>query len=262
MSDDVKLRQTFDQEAELYHYIRPRYPSALFSRLLQVTGLEPPAELLEIGPGTGQATAPLAQCGYHITAIELGTALAAVARRELQIYPNAQVITGAFEDIDLPPRAYDLVYAATAFHWVKPEVRFTKPHQLLKPTGHLALINTHHVSDGNGDAFFHASQPIYDKYYANDGKDKPTLPAVNEVASTELDPALFKPVDFSRFPVTMYYEAHTYAQLLNTYSPTLSLRAAERQGFLTEIEDLINREFKGAIAKHFVMSLTVAKPVT
>jgi 16S rRNA A1518/A1519 N6-dimethyltransferase RsmA/KsgA/DIM1 with predicted DNA glycosylase/AP lyase activity len=39
--------------------------------------------LLEIGCGTGKATAPLARRGFPVTCVELGAQLAAVARREL-----------------------------------------------------------------------------------------------------------------------------------------------------------------------------------
>ena len=258
MADDTKLRQTFDQEAELYNRIRPHYPEALFERLAQAAKLLPTAELLEIGPGTGQATQPLARRGYGITAIELGPGLADVTRREMQAYPNVRIITGAFEDADLPESTFDLVYAATAFHWIKPEVRFAKPHQLRKPSGHLAILQTHHVSDEQGNAFFHASQTVYDHYYADDGTGKPTLPTPAAIHAAELDTTLFSLVDFTRFPLAVTYTAHEYAQLLNTYSPTLSLPELERRDFLADMEDLINRDFDGRIAKHFVLSLTVA----
>lgn len=219
------------------------------------------ARLLEIGPGTGQATLPLARRGYDITAIELGSGLAGVARRELQAYPNVCILTGAFEDVVLPDHAFDLVYAATAFHWVRPEVRFTKPCRLLKPNGYLAIIHTHHVSDEHGDAFFRACQAVYDKYYTHDNVGKPTLRALAAVEAAELDTALFKLVDFARFSMVVHYSAHEYAQLLNTYSPTLALPEDKRRGFLTDMAALIDRDFGGRIAKYFVMSLTTAAPV-
>lgn len=41
---------------------------------------------------------PLARRGYRIQCIELGENMAAVARRNLERYPNAEVRTGAFEE--------------------------------------------------------------------------------------------------------------------------------------------------------------------
>jgi SAM-dependent methyltransferase len=261
MADRVELRRTFDQVAELYHIIRPRYPSALFDALVQEARLPPQASVVEIGPGTGQATKPLARRGYDMTAIELGGGLAEVARRELRLFPNVRVVTGAFEDVELPDHAFDLVLAATALHWITPGARFAKPHRLLKPSGRLAIIHTHHVSDERGDAYFHASQAIYDKYFARGDQDAPTLPGPDDVQAAEVDPTLFRLAAFARFPIEVEYTADEYARLLNTYSPTLALPEDQRRGFLADIAALIEREFGGKFTKRLVMSLTVAEPL-
>lgn len=130
MKKDINLRATFNNEAELYYAVRPRYPEKLFDALVENAELQEGAKLLEIGPGTGQATEPLAKRRYDITAIELGTDLAEVARKTLGKYKNVDIITGAFEDVELLPQSFDLVYAATAFHWIKPEVKFIKPRKV------------------------------------------------------------------------------------------------------------------------------------
>src|SRR5256885_12225749 len=75
------LRATFDQAAELYDRARPGYPRELFDDFAELGQLRPGDRVLEIGPGTGQATVPMAERGFHITAIELGPSLAAVADR-------------------------------------------------------------------------------------------------------------------------------------------------------------------------------------
>lgn len=153
MTENITLRTAFDGAAKLYDKIRPVYPRALFDALVKKANLQTDAKLLEIGPGTGQATLPLANRGYEITAVELGKELAEVARVNLHDYPKVQIITGAFEDTALPPGTFDLIYAATAFHWITPEERYKKPYELLKPGGYLAIIHTNHVSDEAGDNF-------------------------------------------------------------------------------------------------------------
>lgn len=97
-TDHERLRATFNQAADLYDRARPRYPPALFDDLAELAGVGPGCRVLEIGPGTGQATVPLAERGCHIVAVELGADLAAVARRNLAHFPEAQVVTAAFED--------------------------------------------------------------------------------------------------------------------------------------------------------------------
>lgn len=259
--DDLKNKGTFNKVAVLYNKARPTYPDALFERLIDVTALPPNAKLIEIGPGTGQATKPLADRGYEITAIELGKDLADVAREVLKNYENVTVIIGSFEDTNLPEHSFDLVFAATAFHWIKPELRYAKPHKLLKPNGHLAIIHTNYISDEQGDVFFKASQIVYDKYYTNDGKDKPILPTPADVQPTELDEKLFKLTNFSTFPMVVEYTANDYADLINTYSPTLALPENKSREFLADIKELINKDFNSKVSKHFVMSLTVAEPI-
>ena len=101
--DRGRLRSTFDQAAELYDRARPRYPPALFDDLAALAGIGPGSRVLEIGPGTGQATVALAERGYRVVAVELGAQLAAVARRNLARFPSVEVVTAAFEDWPLPP---------------------------------------------------------------------------------------------------------------------------------------------------------------
>jgi len=253
------LRQTFDEVAVLYHEVRPRYHEALFSALVAAAGLEPGARLLEIGPGTGQATLPMATRGFDITAVELGAALADVARHELRDHQNVRVVTGAFEEIRLPSGSFDLVYAATALHWIHPAVRYAKPHDLLKPGGHLAIIHTHHTSDEAGDIFFHASQPIFDRYGFTDKDRKAGFAMSKDLKPGEIDDGLFRLVDFQVFPIVITYSARDYVRLLNTFSNHLVAPHATQIAFFQDIERLIQDRFQGAVDKHFTMSMTVAQ---
>ncbi|HTQ21125.1 class I SAM-dependent methyltransferase [Mycobacterium sp.] len=259
MDDALSFRSTFDEEAELYNTARPGYPEELFEALIVAADLAHDAKLLEIGPGTGQATKPLAQRGFEITAVELGASLADVARRELGGFPGVKVITGAFEDVALASNAYDLVYAATAFHWIKPDVKFKKPYALLKPGGHIAVIRGEDISDENGDDFFMASQPIYDKYTSNDGISDYRLPCLGDLQPAEIDDKLFEQIYFDAFPKLYYFTAQQYTDLLGTYSGRLAMRSDKRRVFLQEIAALINNEFDGGIHRRFANTLSIAK---
>jgi SAM-dependent methyltransferase len=255
----TKLGLSFDQEASLYHAIRPRYPEALFDDLIQSTGLRAKAKIVEIGPGTGQATQSLAARGFIITAIEIGKSLAEMARHELQQYPDVTIINDAFENVDLPTQSFDVVFAATSFHWIKPGLQYLKPYHLLKSKGHLAIVHTHHVSDGKGDLFFHASQPIYKKYFPNSNKPNFALPDRHEIKPAKIDDKLFALSHFQTFPLRIEYTAKEYIQLINTYSPTLQLPVEKRAAFLNDIQHLIVEQFEGKLEKYFCMSLTVAQ---
>lgn len=260
MNDTNSLKRTFDEVALLYNAVRPRYPGALFSTLIDITHIDADATLLEIGAGTGQATKPLAQKGFQITAVELGHSLATVAKHELASYANVQVINTSFEEADFLPKTFDLVYAATSFHWIDPAVKYTKTHQLLRDRGYLAIIHTNHISDEAGDKFFIDSQPVYERYNFLDDP-KPTLPNKKELKPDEIDERLFKLIHYQLFPVVITYSAKNFVKLLNTYSSHLRADKKIQQLFYKEIEDFINENFNGQVDKHFAMSLTVAQKI-
>src|SRR5215217_377875 len=110
----TQLRVTFNEDAELYDRCRPGYPRKLFADLADLTQIGSGSRVLEIGCGTGKATAPLASFGCVLTAVELGEDLAKVARRNLTEFTNAEVIAAPFEAWPLPEAKFDTVVSATA----------------------------------------------------------------------------------------------------------------------------------------------------
>jgi SAM-dependent methyltransferase len=257
------LKTTFDTQAELYNEVRPRYPKELFDTLEKACNLSPDMHLLEIAPGTGQATKPLAEKGYSIVAVELGSELAAIARRELNKFEKVEVITSSFEDVVLPLQSFDLVFCATAFHWIKPEVKFAKPHVLLRGGGYLAIIYTHYVSDKAHDAFFKEAHEIFEKHDKNktvvNGKS-PVLPT-DEVKEIPLDTQLFEPVLFKTFPEVLRYSIDEYIKLICTFSFIIAMDENDRESFLREIRDLANKEYEGMVTINLVTSLTLGRKI-
>ncbi len=108
--------------------------------MLSTGHIAPGAAVLEIGCGTGQLTRALAGRGFLVTAIDVGTAMITTARRRI---PDASVEfeVGAFEDFP-ETKQFDLLASATAFHWVDPEIAWSKAARLLRPNGWLALLTT------------------------------------------------------------------------------------------------------------------------
>src|ERR1700737_2130369 len=193
------LRSTFDEAADLYDRARPGSPPELFNDLADIADLRPGARILEIGPGTGQATVPLAERKFQITAIELGPNLAAVARRMLARFPNVAVTVAAFETWPLPPESFDAVVSATAFHWLDPSVRVTKAADALRVGGVLATIATHHI-DGGHAQFFIELQDCYRRWFPESPGVR--LPPAAEISadSAELEHSgRFEPPTFRRY---------------------------------------------------------------
>ena len=133
-------RATFDEVAELYDEVRPGYPPAIIDAVLEFAGLPEGGRILEIGPGTGQLTLPLAKRGYELLGLELGSRLAEVARRNLAGFSNATVLTTSFEAWEPEENAFNLVVSAQAFHWVGVGFGLSTCAAVLKKTGGLALL--------------------------------------------------------------------------------------------------------------------------
>lgn len=68
----MDFRKTFDQIPEEFDKYRPRYREEVFLELMSLCKLDSDKKVLEIGPGTGQATEPILKTGCDYTAIELG----------------------------------------------------------------------------------------------------------------------------------------------------------------------------------------------
>ncbi|MFD0678343.1 MULTISPECIES: class I SAM-dependent methyltransferase [unclassified Paenibacillus] len=82
-NDNKKLRESFEQAANIYQQARPDYPEQMFDDLIHTANLNPGDHLLEVGCATGKATLPLAKRGFKITCVELGAELATIARQNL-----------------------------------------------------------------------------------------------------------------------------------------------------------------------------------
>ena len=253
------LRSTFDEAAELYDRARPGYPSELFDELAELAGIGPGSRVLEIGCGTGQATVPLAERGSAIVCVEIGAALAAVARRRLARFPSVEVVTAAFEEWPLPPEPFDAVVSATAFHWVDPAVRVVKAADALRSGGTLATIATHHVA-GDDERFFIDVQACYERW---DPDTPPGLRLLKASAvasdSEELDRSgRFGRSTFRRYEWDAVYSTDAYIDLLLTYSGHRALPADAREGLLDCITALIDSRYGGRITKRYLTELRVA----
>jgi SAM-dependent methyltransferase len=99
------------------------------------------AAVLEIGCGTGQLTERLSGLGFGLTAIDIGPSMVAAARHRLTGAGVSFQVT-SFEDLAVADASFDLVISAAAFHWIDPEIAFSKSARLLRPAGWLALLGT------------------------------------------------------------------------------------------------------------------------
>lgn len=250
----------FDRVADLYDAVRPAYPEALYDDLLSLTATAPSGRVLEVGAGTGQATAQLASRGLTVVALEPGERLAERARSRVARLENVSVITTTFEDWPSEPAAFDLVLSATAFHWVDSHIGYAKAAECLKPGGWIGLFWNRHVSGPAKARFMIEVQEAYQRW-APDLVKNLRLASLEDATGDEriADSGLFGPTTIRRYGWQESHSARRYSDLLRTYSDHMALRDESREGLLADIERIIEKSFGGTVVLDRATVLYVAQ---
>jgi SAM-dependent methyltransferase len=256
-----RLRYTFDQAAQLYAQARPGYPEDLFDDLERCGRLTGSTRVLEVGCGTGQATRSLARRGWHVTAVELGGALADVARRELHAFRNVEVVTAEFERWEPPAVPYQLVFAATSWHWLDPDVAFDKAAGLLGSAGSSASSAPTTCGRPAGTASSSRSRrrtPPSAKgthrfAHRDRTRSSTTWPLRSRRAAVFSDPVV------QRYLVSHTYTAEEYIRLLNTYSGHIAMSADQRAYLFAEIRRRVGDRSPPLVRKHYLNVLHVSR---
>ena len=261
-ADRDHLKTTFESKADLYHRARPDYPPALFDAIVELAGLRPGAHLLEVGCATGKATLPLARRGYRITCVELGRDLAAHARTNLAGYPHVEIAEHEFETWEpREPGGFDLVFAATAWHWIDPSRGFRHAWELLKPGGHLALWNSMHIFPADADPVFTELQTVYNEIDERLPPDyvQPT-PETMLGHQAEIEASgLFTDVVARSFDWEVKYTAQAYIDLLDTFSGHIAMPQASRDKLYSAIRQLLAGRPDGQLRRHWGTVLSIAR---
>ncbi|ALV34311.1 class I SAM-dependent methyltransferase [Streptomyces sp. CdTB01] len=121
------IAESFGTDAERYDRARPRYPEALIRR---VAATAPGPDLLDVGCGTGIAARQFQTAGCTVLGVEPDPRMAALAR---ELGTETEVAT--FEDWEPGERRFDVVAAATAWHWVDLAAGAAKAARVLRPGG-------------------------------------------------------------------------------------------------------------------------------
>jgi len=253
--EDVRL--SFDEAVEIYDRVRPTYPAALFDELFAMLPADP--EIVEVGPGTGQATKDLIARGASVHAIEIGPAMARKLRANLSS-DRLRVTVGDFEVVSIAPGTVDAVFSATAYHWISRAAQTDRPATILRPGGTVAIVELIQVDAPDDAGFFAASQTIYERYgQGHTGSPAPRRedvdPAMREVLEAD---HRFAAVAVRRYDWDQTYSAAGYRQLMLSYSVTQMMDATDRLGLLDDIETFIGADFGGRVTRPLVVTLTTA----
>lgn len=257
VGEPTDKRLSFNEVPEIYDEIRPSYPGELFDLVFEMVPSEP--TVVEVGPGTGQATKDLLDRGAFVQAVEIGPATAAKLRTKLAS-TRLEVLVGDFERIDLPQSSAHAVFSATAYHWISPPAQTDRPAAILRNGGVVAIVDLIQVASSVDGGFFDAVTPIYERYGEGQRERVPpsrdnTDPPMRRVLE---DDDRFDGITVYRWDWDQTYTAVEYRKLMLSYSGTRMMAQPERVGLLHDVQAFIDAEFGGQVTRPLVVTLTTA----
>jgi len=248
-------RASFDANPGLYERTRPGYPAELFDDLERLARLRSDNRVLEIGPGTGQATLPLAERGLAVTAVELSPRMARRCRRNLSGHPRVEVLATGFESWPVEESAYDLVFAASAFHWLPARIAYPRAARALRSDGRLALVWHFRITPDN--EFQRELNAVYHATGMRPWRARPPEERIRRQREAILNSARFGPVTICRYPRIRRYLAEEYIDLLRTMSDHAIRPPAVKRRLFAGIRRVFARH-GGVFEQPFVAGLLVA----
>lgn len=240
-------RLSFGSVAELYDAARPTYPEALVDDVLAYAGAGPGDRALEVGAGTGKATVLFARRGLRITALEPNRAMASIARRNCA--RDEQVV---IEEAELehwhpaPAGGFRLVFSAQAWHWVDPDIGYSRAREAVADGGALAVFwnrprwETCELRQTLAEAYTRAAP----EFAAMPGPMHPTLGEPPEAWGhwrTRLEDAPgFVSPEARVFPWSAEHTTDDYLRLLRTHSDHIVLGDDQRERLLAGVGEVIS----------------------
>lgn len=251
---------TFNEDVINYEKWRPTYCKELFDDIIKYSRLAENKKALEVGIGTGQATTPFLMTGCSLTAVELGGNLADYTKEKFKQYKNFNVCNISFEDFNCEDSSIDLLYSATAFHWIPDKIGYSKAFKLLKSGGTLALFWNKPFVAREDDPLHQKIQSVYQKYRPLSNKviENDTLRYAK--ISKTIKNFGFKDLEVKLYHGMRKFNASDYISLLNTYSDHRAMPEFTKQLFESEIEYAI-MEYGNVLNVYDTIDLYLARKI-
>jgi hypothetical protein len=170
-----------------------------------------------------------------------------------------------------------MLFSATAYHWVAPEVRWQLAAAVLPPGASLVLATNRTVAGGTFDDVYRASADLHASHAPEIefGIPQSARSVLDEVhtarhdigalwthaetkSGSSLAGALFTPPEIRSYEWMVSYDADDAAGLLSTYSMYLRVPPDRRTRLLDGIADIVRTQFGGTVSRRYLAVLAVA----
>ena len=122
----------YDQHSERAHWCKTRLDTAL-----ELVG-EGEGALLEVGPGPGRLLAGLASRGWAVSAVDLSSAMAALARARVPTAAD-RIVVGRAEALPFEDNSFDVVVAIGILQYTERQQTVAEIMRVLRPGGRAVI---------------------------------------------------------------------------------------------------------------------------
>ena len=252
----------YNSVVEAYDRTRPRYPGEILAYMQKEAQLKPGKSVLEIGSGPGIVTIELAKLGTNLVCLEPSRAACELIRGKCATYPNVEVVNSTFEEWELAHRKFDVVVAATSFHWVAPEIRHQKAAAALKDRGLLILMwNT---APKPSYEVFQSLVGVYQNYapelanYEEFSNHEHNLRIIGEKV---INSGYFSNLTSKKLICRVTYSIDDYLTLLTTLSPYIRLESEQRRLLLAELKQVLKHNYGNNLELDYLSLIQIAHKV-
>lgn len=231
----MDYRKIFNDKVrpEDFDKFRSRYCDQLFADIISHSKLDATKTVLEMGPGTGQATEPILKTDCSYLAIELGANFTNDMKKKFSRYKNFKIVNADFETDPFEKDLFDLVYSAATIQWISEEIAFPKVYRILKSNGTLAMFMTHTDYRTSNEALYEKIQDVYSQFFKL------------EIAYTKKfhydDAVKYGFIDFERheYHQAAEYTADEYVSLISIHADHLTIPEPYKSKFFGGIRNVI-----------------------
>lgn len=251
--------ELFNLMASYYDSYRPDYPPKAIDTIIKKAQLTEGSRLLEIGSGSGKATALFLNKGFDLTCIDPGEELISLGKAKYASQ-NVRFISSRLEDYDAPTGYYDAVISAQAFHWISQPIGYTKSAAVLKHAGYLALFwNIDIFQDVEQDVELWSILSKYNAFVACI-KEADYPARVKTITDSITESAGFAKPEVLSFVWDKVYDLNGYYGYLMTSQVFFQKPDALKKACFEELSGLLERH-GGRIKRRYTCELYLARKI-
>lgn len=229
----MEFRKVFNTIPEEFDKGRTRYCDEVFEDLIEYSKLGLGKTVLEIGPGTGQATEPILKTNCSYLAIELGEDLAEYTKNKFSLYKNFEIVNDDFITYEFGKEQFDLVYSAATIQWIPEKIAFPKVYDILKSNGTFAMMFTRTSRKSSNEALDLKIQEAYQKYFR---PEEEYNCKINYDNTKEYG---FTDCEYHEYKKTRELTADEYIGWISTHASHITLQEPYKSKFYDTIKDAI-----------------------